>query len=150
MEAAIKILREKGELKAQTKMATRIAADGIVDILKKGDFTAMIEVNTETDFVAKNESFQAFVKDLLNIIIDQKPADVDALMNCAYDAEMTVDAKMKEMIISAHREGKDVEEIKQLVKDTYYTDIIRKGQPEKAFDLNNRYMVPMIIREFCE
>ena len=98
MEAAIKILREKGELKAQTKMATRIAADGIVDILKKGDFTAMIEVNTETDFVAKNESFQAFVKDLLNIIIDQKPADVDALMNCAYDAEMTVDGKVKEMI----------------------------------------------------
>ena len=98
MEAAIKILREKGELKAQTKMATRIAADGIVDILKKGDFTAMIEVNTETDFVAKNESFQAFVKDLLNIVIDQKPADVDALMNCAYDAEMTVDGKVKEMI----------------------------------------------------
>ena len=98
MEAAIKILREKGELKAQTKMATRIAADGIVDILKKGNFTAMIEVNTETDFVAKNESFQAFVKDLLNIIIDQKPADVDALMNCTYDAEMTVDGKVKEMI----------------------------------------------------
>lgn len=98
MEAAIKILREKGELKAQTKMATRIAADGIVDILKKGDFTAMIEVNSETDFVAKNETFQAFVKDLLNIIIDQKPADVDALMNCTYDAEMTVDGKLKEMI----------------------------------------------------
>ena len=98
MEAAIKILREKGELKAQTKMATRIAADGIVDILKKGDFTAMIEVNSETDFVAKNETFQAFVKELLNIIIDQKPADVDALMNCTYDAEMTVDGKLKEMI----------------------------------------------------
>ncbi|MBQ7172752.1 MAG: elongation factor Ts [Clostridia bacterium] len=98
MEAAIKILREKGELKAQTKMATRIAADGIVDILKKGNFTAMIEVNTETDFVAKNESFKAFVQDLLGIIIDKKPADVDALMACAYDAEMTVDAKVKEMI----------------------------------------------------
>ncbi len=98
MEAAIKILREKGELKAQTKMATRIAADGIVDILKKGDFTAMIEVNSETDFVAKNETFQAFVKELLNIIIDQKPADVDALMGCTYDAEMTVDGKLKEMI----------------------------------------------------
>ena len=98
MEAAIKILREKGELKAQTNTATRIAADGIVDILKKGDFTAMIEVNSETDFVAKNETFQAFVKELLNIIIDQKPADVDALMGCTYDAEMTVDGKLKEMI----------------------------------------------------
>ena len=49
MDAAIKILREKGELKAESKMATRIAADGIVEILKKDNFTAMIEVNSETD-----------------------------------------------------------------------------------------------------
>ncbi len=56
----------------------------------------------------------------------------------------------KELIITAHKEGKDVEEIKQLVKDKYYTDIIRKGQPEKAFDLNNKYMVPMIIKECGE
>jgi len=56
----------------------------------------------------------------------------------------------KDLIINAHKEGKDVEEIKQLVKDKYYTDIIRKGQPEKAFDLNNKYMVPMIIKECGE
>ena len=56
----------------------------------------------------------------------------------------------KELIMNAYREGKDVEEIKQLVKDKYYTDIIRKGQPEKAFDLNNKYMVPMIIKECGE
>ena len=43
MDAAIKILREKGELKAESKMATRIAADGIVEILKDGNSTAMIE-----------------------------------------------------------------------------------------------------------
>ena len=98
VEKAIKILREKGELKAESKMATRIAADGIVEILKEGDFTAMIEVNSETDFVAKNESFKAFVVDLLKIIIAQKPADVDALMACKYDDEMNVDAKVKEMI----------------------------------------------------
>ena len=98
VDAAIKILREKGELKAESKMATRIAADGIVEILKDGDSTAMIEVNSETDFVAKNESFKAFVADLLKIIIDQKPADVDALMACKYDDEMNVDAKVKEMI----------------------------------------------------
>ena len=98
VEAAIKILREKGELKAESKMATRIAADGVVEILKDGDKTAMIEVNSETDFVAKNESFKAFVADLLKIIINQKPADVDALMACKYDDEMNVDAKVKEMI----------------------------------------------------
>lgn len=98
MEAAVKILREKGELKAESKMATRIAADGVVDVRKEGDWTAMIEVNSETDFVAKNETFKEFVGDLLNIIIAQKPADVEALMACKYDDEMTVDAKLKEMI----------------------------------------------------
>ena len=98
VEAAVKILREKGELKAESKMATRIAADGVVEIYKDGDVTAMIEVNSETDFVAKNESFKEFVTDLLKIIVAQKPADIDALMACTYDSEMTVDAKLKEMI----------------------------------------------------
>ena len=97
-DAAIKILREKGELKAESKMASRIAADGIVEILKDGNYTAMIEVNSETDFVAKNESFKAFVADLLKIIIEQKPATVEALMECKYDDDMNVDGKIKEMI----------------------------------------------------
>ena len=98
MDAAIKILREKGELKAESKMATRIAADGIVEIRKEGNKTAIIEVNSETDFVAKNETFKAFVSDLLGIIIAQEPKDVDALMVCKYDDEMNVEAKVKEMI----------------------------------------------------
>lgn len=98
MDAAVKILREKGELKAESKMATRIAADGLVEIRKEGDKTAMIEVNSETDFVAKNETFKAFVNDLLGIIIKDSPKDVEALMACQFDAEMTVDAKLKEMI----------------------------------------------------
>ena len=98
-EEAIKILRKRGELKADAKAATRIAADGIVDILKDGDVTAMIEVNSETDFVAKNASFQEFVKNLLKTIIANKPADVDALMASTYiDGAVTVDAKLKEMI----------------------------------------------------
>ena len=98
MDAAVKILREKGELKAESKMATRIAADGIVEILKEGNSTAIIEVNSETDFVAKNETFKSFVADLLKIIIKEKPANVEALMAARYDDEMTVDAKVKEMI----------------------------------------------------
>ena len=98
MDAAIKILREKGELKAESKMASRIAADGIVEIMKDGNSTAMIEVNSETDFVAKNESFKEFVGDLLKIIIAQKPADVEALMACKFNEEMTVEEKTKEMI----------------------------------------------------
>jgi len=99
MEAAVKILREKGELKAQSKIATRIAADGLVDVMKEGDTTAIIEVNSETDFVAKNELFREFVKNLLKTIIANKPADVEALMSCKYACEdCTVDEKLKEMI----------------------------------------------------
>ena len=99
MDKAVKILREKGELKAESKMATRIAADGVVDILKDGNTTAIIEVNSETDFVAKNESFKEFVKGLLQTIIANKPADVDALLASDYvDGSCTVDAKLKEMI----------------------------------------------------
>ena len=99
VEAAVKILREKGELKAQSKIATRIAADGLVDVMKEGDTTAIIEVNSETDFVAKNELFREFVKNLLKTIIANKPADVEALMSCKYAGEdCTVDEKLKEMI----------------------------------------------------
>ena len=49
MEAAIKILREKGELKAESKMATRIAADGLVDVLVEGDKTAIVDTNCDPD-----------------------------------------------------------------------------------------------------
>ena len=85
-EAAIKILREKG-MAAVAKKADRIAAEGIVDILTIDNTTAMIEVNSETDFVAKNAVFQQFVKDLLKTVIVNKPADVDALMTCNIEGE---------------------------------------------------------------
>ena len=97
MEAAIKLLREKGELKAETKMATRIAADGIVDVLSENGKTAIVEVNTETDFVAKNDMFKDFVKNLLKSIIANNPADVEALLASDYEG-VTVDAKLKELI----------------------------------------------------
>ena len=98
-EAAIKILREKGELKAQSKIENRIAADGVVDIMKDGDVTAMIEVNSETDFVAKNESFKEFVKNLLKTILATKPANVEELMAAQYiEGGVTVDEKLTEEI----------------------------------------------------
>ena len=98
-EEAIKILRKRGELKAEAKAATRIAADGIVDVMTADGVTAIVEVNSETDFVAKNASFQEFVKNLLKTIIANKPADIDALMASNYiDGSATVEAKLKEMI----------------------------------------------------
>ena len=85
-EAAVKILREKG-MAAVAKKASRIAAEGIVDVMTIGNTTAIIEVNSETDFVAKNAIFQAFVKDVLKTVIVNKPCDVDALLACKFEGE---------------------------------------------------------------
>ena len=84
-EAAVKYLREKG-MAATAKKADRIAAEGIVDIMTIGNTTAIVEVNSETDFVAKNATFQEFVKEILKTIIANKPADVDALLESDYVA----------------------------------------------------------------
>ena len=80
-EAAVKILREKG-MAATAKKADRIAAEGLVDIMTIGNTTAIIEVNSETDFVAKNAVFQEFVKEILKTVIASKPADIEALLEC--------------------------------------------------------------------
>jgi len=97
-EEAIKILREKG-LAVAEKKASRIAAEGLVDILSEGATTAMIEVNSETDFVAKNATFQGFVKDLLKTILAVRPADVDALLAAKYiGSEDTVETILKDKI----------------------------------------------------
>lgn len=100
MDEAVKVLRERG-LAAAGKKADRIAADGLVDTITVGDITAIIEVNTETDFVAKNESFRAFVRGLLTTIVEKKPADVAALSECQYaDTDLTVNAKLNEMVFT--------------------------------------------------
>ena len=96
-DEAIKLLREKG-LAVAAKKADRIAAEGLVDILVEGDKAAMIEVNCETDFVAKNASFQAFVKEILKLIIDNQPADVEALNALTMANGMTVEAALKDKI----------------------------------------------------
>ena len=99
-DEAIKVLREKGLGKADKK-AGRIAAEGVVDIYVEGKTAAMIEVNAETDFVAKNETFKAFVKGILKVLVDKKPATVEELKALPYDADFeTVEAKLKDMIFT--------------------------------------------------
>ena len=78
-EEAIEILRKKGEATA-VKKAGRIAAEGIVYTVVKDDKAAIVEVNSETDFVAKNEKFQTFVANVGEQIIASDAADMDAFM----------------------------------------------------------------------
>ena len=100
MEKAMKVLRERG-LAVAAKKEGRIAAEGVVDILKDGNVSAMIEVNAETDFVAKNDTFKEFVKGLLRTIIATKCETPEALLAANFDGtELTVDAKLKEMIFT--------------------------------------------------
>ena len=101
MEKAIELLREKG-LAAQAKKSGRIAAEGIVytyvDEAKK--VGVVIEVNAETDFVAKNESFQSFVASCAKAVAEQNPATVEELMACKADDQFTVEEALREKILT--------------------------------------------------
>ena len=94
---AIEILREQG-LAAANKKAGRIAAEGMVYAVSFDNCAVVVEVNAETDFVAKNDKFVKFVKDTTKVIMEQNPADVEALMNCKMGDE-TVDQALKELIL---------------------------------------------------
>ncbi len=100
-DKAIEILREKGLAKA-VKKAGRIASEGIVETYVNADSTvgSIIEVNSETDFVAKNDEFKTFVSALAKIVAEENPADVDVLKALNYSDGKTVDDVLKEKIFT--------------------------------------------------
>ena len=91
MEKAVDFLREKG-LATAAKKSSRIASEGIVMAYLSDDKSVgvLVEVNSETDFVAKNDEFQSFVSKVAEIVATENPADVDALKALPYNAEGTV------------------------------------------------------------
>ena len=102
MDKAVDWLREKGLAKA-AKKAGRIAAEGMAyaHVCQKCGVGAVVEVNCETDFCAKSEAFQQFVKDVCKVVIKNDPADVEALLQCQYpDREMTVAEILPEKVMS--------------------------------------------------
>ena len=98
MEAAADYLREKG-LASQAKKATRIAAEGTVAVYTADGVGAVVEVNSETDFVANGDGFKALAAEVAQIVAEQNPADVDALLACEKDG-MTVEAKVQELFLA--------------------------------------------------
>ena len=93
MDAAVEYLRKNGQAKAEKK-AGRIAAEGIVKTVVKDDKVAsIVEVTSETDFVAKNADFQAFVEAVANQAADTDAADMDAFMAEAWEADTTKTVK---------------------------------------------------------
>ncbi len=100
MDKAVEWLREKGLAKA-AKKAGRIAAEGMSYALSENGVGVVVEVNCETDFCAKSELFVAFVKDIAKVVLENAPADVDALMNCKYPgSDLTVAETMPEKVMS--------------------------------------------------
>ena len=96
-EKAIEILREQG-LAAANKKAGRIAAEGMVYAVSFDNCAVVVEVNAETDFVAKNDKFVDFTKNLAKVVADENPADVEALMACKMGGG-TVDDALKALIL---------------------------------------------------
>ena len=102
MDKAIEFLREKG-LAAATKKAGRIAAEGVVLAYTDEEkaISVLVEVNAETDFVAKNEVFQNFVLQVAKTVAYENPADVDALLNTKlYGDERTVQENLQDKILA--------------------------------------------------
>ena len=98
-DKAIEWLREKG-LAASQKKAGRIAAEGMAYAAVIDGVGVVVEVNAETDFVAKNEKFTGFVKGVAATVAACAPADLDALMECKYNgADLTVAQQQQEMVL---------------------------------------------------
>ncbi|MBR7132345.1 MAG: elongation factor Ts [Clostridia bacterium] len=98
MDAAADYLREKG-LASQAKKSSRIAAEGTVCAYTKNGVGVVVELNSETDFVANGDGFKALAAEVAEIIAEQNPADVDALLKCEKDGQ-TVEEKVQELFLA--------------------------------------------------
>lgn len=93
MDAAVEFLRKNGQAKAEKK-AGRIAAEGLCNVIVKDNkVAAVVEVNSETDFVAKNEEFQSFVAAVAQQAVESDAADMDAFMEESWNADTSMTVK---------------------------------------------------------
>jgi len=97
MDSAVDFLRKKG-LAAAARKAGRVAAEGMVLATSTGSSGIILEVNSETDFVSKNEQFRNFVNDLGRLILDENPTDADALNALNFDEEHSVEQVLSRLI----------------------------------------------------
>ena len=107
MDAAVEYLRKNGQAKAEKK-AGRIAAEGLCKVVLKDDRTAaVVEVNSETDFVAKNEVFQSFVAAVADQAVDSSAADMDAFMAEKWNQDNSITVK-EELVAQIAKIGENL------------------------------------------
>lgn len=97
MDQAVDYLREKGISKA-AKKADRVAAEGLSSVLIEGNKAVILEINAETDFVAKNENFQNLVKDVASYLLTEEPADVDTALASTFKEGVTLQDYLNDQI----------------------------------------------------
>lgn len=157
IEKAIDFLREKG-LAAAAKKAGRIAAEGVVAKYQGENASALVEVNCETDFVAKTDRFLEFANKIAQQVVETNPADVDALMNTTIDG-MTVTDYLSTAVAAI---GEKIS-IRRFIRvegivDTYIhlggkigvlTQVDKAGSEQKMHDISMHIaaMNPMCIDE---
>ena len=129
MDKAVEFLREKGLATAQKK-ASRVAAEGLCKTLvsEDGKKAVVVEVNAETDFVAKNEEFQGFVNAVVNQVADSDAADMDAFMAEAWAADTTKtvkDALIEKVAVIG--ENLNIRRFEKIVTDGCVVDYIHGG-----------------------
>ena len=115
IEAAIEEMRKSGALKA-AKKASRTAAEGIIASARKDNVAVMVEVNSETDFAAKNAEFVDFANKVAQIALDNDIADIEALKAAKYDDKQTV-AEALTALIAKIGENLNVRRIVRLQGD---------------------------------
>jgi len=96
IDAAIEAMRISGQAKADKK-ASRVAAEGLISVAQSGNTAVMVEINSETDFVAKGDDFKAFCDTVAQAALTQRSADLDALL-AAPAAGKTVEGLRKDLI----------------------------------------------------
>ncbi|MDQ0299161.1 elongation factor Ts [Salibacterium salarium] len=97
MEEAVNYLREKGISKA-AKKADRVAAEGLTYVTSSGNKAVIVEVNAETDFVAKNENFQTLVQNIAGYLLDNEPADVESALSVEVAEGTTLEGYINDQI----------------------------------------------------
>ena len=107
MDAAVDFLREKG-LASQAKKAGRIAAEGTVAVYTANGASAVVEVNSETDFVASNDEFKAFAAKVAEVVAKVNPADVDALLAAKDDETGKTVDELKQDVFLKFRENMQI------------------------------------------
>ena len=129
MDAAVEFLRENGLAKA-AKKSGRIAAEGMVavNVAEDGKSASIVEVNSETDFVAKNEKFQSYVAEVAAQALETSAADLDAFLAEPWkaDTSVTVDEKLKAMI-AVIGENMNIRRFEKVTTDGLLVSYIHAG-----------------------